>query len=238
MLLTRYDAKCSSAERAAKANRRLLTVKTCQRWRFFARKRGRVRFRCPPRPRPSVPSGHLARSVRRPARTPRPRPQTSGLRPTAPPPVQPARSVRRPGAAAPLRWPRSPRFPPAPPAPPSAPRLDAPAQPGRPDASRPARTPSRPVRAPGLAQRARMLVKNSSRLFGKQWTFCSSFAFDICFTCANVCQYLWTLPDAWRLTTLIAGGRVLVRVLMTCVFLCESAEHTGRRCDKRFLISV
>ena len=209
MLLTRYDAKRPSAERVAKANRRPLTVKTCQRRRFFARKRGRVRFRCPPRPRPSVPSRHLTRSARRPARTPRPRPQASGPRPSAPPPVQPARSVRRPGASC------------------SAQR----AQPASPGASR-------PVRAPGLAQRARMLVKNSSRLFGKQWTFCSSFAFDICFTCANVCQYLWILPDAWRLTTLIAGGRVLVRVLMTCVFLCESAEHTGRRCDKRFLISV
>ncbi len=163
-------------------------------------------------------------------------PATSGTWPTTHDvPARPARPLRQ--------APR--RLPPRPDAPPSAPRPDAPAQPGRPGAScsaqraQPGRSgASRPVRALGLAQRARMLVKNSSRLFGKQWTFCSSLAFDICFTCANVCQYLWILPDAWRLTTLIAGGRVLVRVLMTCVFLCESAEHTGRRCDKRFLISV
>ena len=35
-----------------------------------------------------------------------------------------------------------------------------------------------------------------------------------CFsTCENVCQEGWTRPDAWRLTTPSADGRVLVRVL-------------------------
>ncbi len=124
--------------RLAAGVKRPQTVRNCQRERFFVRKRGGVRFRCPPRPRPSVPSRYLTRSARRPAWTPRPRPQAPGPRLTTSPPVQPARSVRRPGASRPARTPRPARpartpqlspDAPAPPAPPSAPSPDAPAPP-------------------------------------------------------------------------------------------------------------